>query len=329
MRSSTVDNMNILIGIVLFAFAGLTQAAPEILCEQPVFYFGERNNSAKIRHTFTLKNVGDAVLKLGEARASCGCTRAGTYRHELLPGETTQVTLQLDLRRRYGVQNKFITIPTNDPLHKRYQLFLNGVALAKIRTNPDSVVLGAIEPNTPLTRTVRIYSTDGLRFKLSGIKAKLGLVKTELKTIKEGEIYDLTVHVPPVERTSGQVNDLIYINTDHKDLPYFSIQVRGVMRDALIISPNPVDLLDTTRVRYVYIRPGAVSEYTLLGATWPDPAAEVEVLPATRFGERIRISNIQINDAVKSGHLVLQTDIPGKETIRVPIRVAETLKSLK
>jgi hypothetical protein len=329
MRSSAFDKMNILIGIVLFAFAGLTQAAPEILCEQPVFYFGERNNTAKIRHTFTLKNVGDAVLKLGEAKTSCGCTRAGTYLHELLPGETTRVTLQLDLRRRYGVQNKFITIPTNDPRHKHYKLFVNGVALAKIRTNPDSLVLGAIEPNTPLTRIVRIYSTDGLRFKLSGIKAKLGLVKTELKTIKEGEIYDLTVHVPPVARTTGQVNDLIYINTDHKDLPYFSIQVRGVIRDALIISPNPVDLLDTTRVRYVYIRAGAVSEYTLLEATWPDPAAKVEVLPATHFGERIRISNIQINDAVKNGHLVLQTDIPGKETIQVPIRVTETLKSLK
>jgi len=321
--------MNILIGIILFAFVGLTRAAPEILCEQPVFYFGERNNSAKIRHTFTLKNVGDAVLKLGEAKTSCGCTRAGTYRHELLPGETTQVTLQLDLHRRYGVQNKFITIPTNDPLHKRYQLFINGVALTKIRTDPDSVVLGAIEPNTPLTRTVRIYSTDGLRFKLSGIKAKLGLVRTELKTIKKGEVYDLIVHVPPVDRTTGQVNDLIYINTDHKDLPHFSIQVRGVIRDALIISPNPVDLLDTTRVRYVYIRPGAITDYTLLGASWPDPAAVVKILPATHFGERIRISNIQINDAVKKGHFVLQTDIPGKETIQIPIRVAETLKSLK
>jgi hypothetical protein len=321
--------MKIRITCILFALAGIIQAAPEIACDQPVYSFGERANTGKVEHAFTVKNIGDAVLKLGDAKASCGCTRAGKYQHALQPGESTRITLILDLHRRYGVQNKYITIPTNDPRNPRYKLFVNGIALARIRTNPDSIALGAIEPNTPITRTVRIYSPDGLKFKLFNIKAKLGVVKTTLKTIKEGEIYDLVVDVPAIDRSSGQVNDLIYVDTDHKDLPYFSIQLRGVIRDALIISPNPVDLLYTTRVRYVYVRAGAVTEYKLLGATWPDPEAEVEILPATSFGERIRISNIQINEAVKTGELVLQTDIPGKESIHVPIRVEPPHKSLK
>ena len=63
--------------------------------------------------TFTLGNSGDATLLLEQPRTSCGCTKASLGKMELAPGESTQLSVTVDITGRYGQQRFSIFVGSN------------------------------------------------------------------------------------------------------------------------------------------------------------------------------------------------------------------------
>ena len=50
--------------LVVLVLAGLTQAAPHLSIEDPVFDFGYAPQHSKITHVFWLRNTGDDTLRI-------------------------------------------------------------------------------------------------------------------------------------------------------------------------------------------------------------------------------------------------------------------------
>ncbi|MFK7973221.1 MAG: DUF1573 domain-containing protein [Bacteroidia bacterium] len=78
----------------------------------PDFDFGFIDEGAKIKHTFIVKNGGNASLKIKDVESACGCTVAKLSQWEVAPGKSTKVETVFDSDGKFGKQRKEIVLTT-------------------------------------------------------------------------------------------------------------------------------------------------------------------------------------------------------------------------
>lgn len=94
-----------------------------------------------VKHTFKIKNTGNAPLKISSVRAHCGCTVVG-FDSTVAPGKTGTISSQIDLTNlRGGDLTKSITVISNAS-NRPEQLFSTRFNyIGYIAAAPDYVVL--------------------------------------------------------------------------------------------------------------------------------------------------------------------------------------------
>jgi len=63
---------------------------------------------------FKYKNTGDKPIKITSVHPSCGCTTAALAKDVVEPNESGEITATFNIGDRSGVQNKTITVMTDD-----------------------------------------------------------------------------------------------------------------------------------------------------------------------------------------------------------------------
>jgi len=91
------------------------QNAPIIDFNERVFDFGEIKEGKKVEYTFKIINKGKSDLLIRSVKASCGCTAANPTSNVIKPGTDTDLKVIFDSNGKLGLQNKTITIISNDP----------------------------------------------------------------------------------------------------------------------------------------------------------------------------------------------------------------------
>ena len=81
--------------------------------EESAFDFGQVKEGAQVKHTFVLKNTGDAPIIISKVTASCGCTQPEFSKSPILPGGTSEIHVTFNSEGQVGKQQKIITIQSN------------------------------------------------------------------------------------------------------------------------------------------------------------------------------------------------------------------------
>lgn len=89
--------------------------APVIDFDTRVFEFKEITDGQKAEHTFTIMNKGKSDLLIRSVKASCGCTAVNPASNVVKPGQSTTMKAIFDSTGKTGLQNKTITVISNDP----------------------------------------------------------------------------------------------------------------------------------------------------------------------------------------------------------------------
>lgn len=90
------------------------QQGPKMVFEETEHQFGTIKQGDKVEHTFVFKNDGDAPLVINSAQGSCGCTVPEWPHDPILPGKTGEVYVIFNSAGKRGLQNKSVTINTNE-----------------------------------------------------------------------------------------------------------------------------------------------------------------------------------------------------------------------
>ena len=64
---------------------------------------------------YRFRNAGNAPLLISSAKASCGCMTSRWPREPVLPGDTAEVMVEINLKGKAGMQMKSTTVRCNDP----------------------------------------------------------------------------------------------------------------------------------------------------------------------------------------------------------------------
>ncbi len=92
------------------------------LTDSPILFFkdtqhdfGTVQEGDTLHYTFSFVNKGNAILKIGNIKTSCGCTAALVSSEKIDPGKDGTLAVSLDTSRKSGKVSKRITINSNDP----------------------------------------------------------------------------------------------------------------------------------------------------------------------------------------------------------------------
>lgn len=119
--------IRVLTSVLFFLVSGsFVLAQPKAVIKPLAYDFGEIIQDSVVSTIFVITNVGTDVLKINEVKASCGCTAVVAGKNELNPGESTEIKVSFDSEGKHGMQNKTITVSTNDPNNRKAKLAITG-----------------------------------------------------------------------------------------------------------------------------------------------------------------------------------------------------------
>lgn len=312
------------------AFCGSLHAAPKIECDQPKYDFGTSLNDQTIEHVFTLRNAGDEELVIQNVQPSCGCTLAELGDKNLAPGESTTVKARLDLTNRLGRQDKHISVFSNDPETRTLNLLISGDSISALRLDPPVLAFNTIAPTGTVTKTFFVTSSLKEKFKVLDVVSPQKIFQSRITPVEEGVKYQVDVSVSAEGRAGGAVNDNLVVYTDHPKARVMAMAAYGQIPEPLTVSPNVITLLASagTRpvTRYITVRPGLVTSFKVLKAEFPDPSVNVSIRQHAQYGYQIMLQNINATHDLAGKEIVIQTDAPGREEIRVGIQIMENGK---
>ncbi len=114
-----------------FVFLSAQYSGPRIHASISQYNFGEVSEGVIVKFAFQVKNVGDQVLKITNIMTSCGCTAAASQKDEIQPGEGTSINVEFNTEGKVGLQNKVISLASNDAAHPNVKLEIIGKVLPK------------------------------------------------------------------------------------------------------------------------------------------------------------------------------------------------------
>lgn len=90
-----------------------TGPLPTFTFSEESYDFGKINEGDVVEHSFTFTNTGDAPLIISSAVGSCGCTVPEWPKEPIGIGETGEILVKFNSRKKPGLQNKTVTITAN------------------------------------------------------------------------------------------------------------------------------------------------------------------------------------------------------------------------
>lgn len=299
------------------------EPAPNIVVNEPVFNFGEKDESLSVEHTFEILNDGDLSLVISKTKTSCGCTVANISRKIIPPGETATLKAVFNLKNKRGNQAKNITIHCNDPDSPTFQLRLEGTVTSSLTINPERVFLSGISADSDVTRTVDIQSEKSIVVK--GIQNPLSQIDASLETLREGHEYRLTVRTKP-PLSLGRFQNHIRLETEPANQPNISVLVMGDVVGPLAFAPQQIVINGPSTnalTRYVVVRPGSQKNFSITKIELPNEEMQSKIFPMGANGFRIQLMNIVPQTALNGGKVIIHTDAEAMPRVEIPFVVQE------
>jgi hypothetical protein len=300
---------------------------PRLVVESAEADLGEARSGSKLTHTFRLENHGQRLLQIRNIRTSCGCTASDISTREIPSGGYATLTASLDLTGRSGPQHEQIRLQTNDPRSPQKVLTLRANAIPRVRVTPQTLNFQQITAQDPPTGRIVIESTTEAPLEITGIHITNSRVEAELHEEKPGQQFTLSVR-PLKTDPPGHYTDQIDIRTDDPEMPSIPVWIMWQIAEAVTVAPRQMNLMlspspqPVTRFLLIRGQPDLDPPLEVISVQWEGREIETTVGDSGNFGTRVEIRIIP-EAGMDGEHIVIQTNAPGFEQIRLPVRILE------
>ena len=107
---------------------------------------------------FKYQNKGEKPVHITSVHTSCGCTTAGAVKNDVAPGEKGEITATFNIGGRTGVQQKTVTVTTDDAKQPTTLLTLKAIITVAVEVQPSFVFWNLGEQPTAKMITVKTSS---------------------------------------------------------------------------------------------------------------------------------------------------------------------------
>jgi uncharacterized protein DUF1573 len=217
---------NTLFMVLVMARSAL--AGPHLTVEERNYDFGIILQGERVEHVFSLKNSGDAPLKIKQVRPSCGCTAVNLSTQTIPPGGSGEIKTTFNSAGFQGKVRKEISVESNDAVAPVYSLTLVGTIREEIEVSPKILEFGKVRVNTPKTLEFTIDNRSKVPMIIQSLKPSMpqAEVKGGKNAIFPGESATFSVTVTPRE-TDRVISGYIGLTTNFPTKRSFSVPFFG------------------------------------------------------------------------------------------------------
>lgn len=299
---------------------------PKIQFEARTYEFGKVIQGQLIRHEFVVSNAGDETLRIMDVHPSCGCTTAGAWPHELGPGKSGVIPIQINSQNLGGNIRKTVTVTSNDRA-SRTILEMTGEVVRPIEVEPAYAMFHLIMGSTNVApAAVRITNHMDNPIQITSAQSDTPAFSVgQVQTLEPGRSYELSIKAnPPFEHGT---NAVIMVSTSWSNymvrIPaYLTVQMAVNYQPRAIVIPAELRQTNTFVVTLYSIR----QEDQFTKATCADNRVEVSLVN-TSPGRPI----CQLRAVIPAGYTVpsgrptfitVETTDPQMPEVRIPLEQA-------
>lgn len=222
---------------------------PKAVVPETVHDFGIMKMGDSGKHTFVVRNEGEAPLRLGKPRTTCQCTVSEAAKNAIPPGGEGTITLEWTPAAPTEAFDKGAFISTNDPKMPEIRLAVMGRVDPLVVMDPSGTWdAGVVSGDTPIEVTGYVYSRLMDDLKIESIESTNPLLtastepasveKLEEHEAKSGFAIDATV-APGVP--VGKFDEKLTVKTNATDEEFreFEIRIVGTRHGPIQILPTP------------------------------------------------------------------------------------------
>jgi len=209
--------------LVLFAWMTALTAGAELEWAQKSVTLQVHPTQMSADAVFNFTNTGDEPASIRDIKITCGCLAAKPVKDHYAPGESGQVVVMFNLEGRKGKQNKQVEVTTDGGQH----VDLSIAADIPEAYHADTSVLLWKKGDEARQKTIHLTNLNPMPIGLHSITSSLKGLPAELKTIREGFEYEVTVSRNTEGRNARSVvrikMDPPPGQTESKELKYYVI----------------------------------------------------------------------------------------------------------
>lgn len=215
---------------------------PRAEIEKTAYEHGEMVLGTTGKHAFTVKNTGNAPLKIAKGPMECKCTIPALARDELPPGESTELIVEFTPTNE-GQFIRHNDFWTNDPDHMLIRLAVQAdVVGAMVIVPPTGWNIGTQDADKDVKIEGSLYSMKSELFKILSVETSSpALTFTheahEITTpgapqVTKGYRFFGTLHT---KKESGIFGETVTIKTDFPGRETITLPVYGTVKGPLLI----------------------------------------------------------------------------------------------
>jgi hypothetical protein len=138
-------------------FLGMsTMAQAQLAWEKTELEISPPPGSESAVANFKYENKGTKPIHINAVRTSCGCTTAALAKNDVAPGEKGEIVATLKTGDRTGLQQKTVTVETDDPQAPQTVLILKAMITQLLDLQPAFVFWQANEKPEPKTIVAKV-----------------------------------------------------------------------------------------------------------------------------------------------------------------------------
>ncbi len=211
--------------LLCMAPAVAASIGPRAQVPETTYDFGEVFEDVKLTHTFSIKNIGDALLEIKDIDSDCACTAADSDRR-IPPGGQGRITLTI---APYSVLRQFTKktkVFFNDPDHPQVVLTMQGYGKPFIEIQPNHIIRFRGKPGEELRGQVRFISHLPAPWEIKEFKTNIPQdIDVNVKAEEPGRIY--VVEVRNKRQEAGNYAGVIELSTTSEKRPRLIMRVFG------------------------------------------------------------------------------------------------------
>jgi hypothetical protein len=193
----------------------------EITFESTIHDFGDVLGKSKNAGEFKFENTGNAVLKIGKIKRTCGCTVFELAKKEYEPGEKGVIKVQYSASNRPGSAMKHLYVPSNAKNNPKVELTIKANITLKVKAAPQIITLTLGKENAGC-QPITLASTDGVPFKIISFSSSNDTITAEFDPSAEGTEFVLHPKVN-IDKLSKRLNGHINIRLTHPQCDTVSV----------------------------------------------------------------------------------------------------------
>ena len=224
-----------------------SQVLPVAIAEETEFDFGvAKNQTNDHRHTFTVRNDGEAPLKFVGYDVSCNkCTFVDLPTEELAPGESCEIVVRWNVDTFEDHFRQSASVQTNDPFHPLLRFVISGQVVRALEIAPRELVLSNVQAGVPAAVKARLlaYFSDELRIVSHHFAdaATAEYFEVETAPLADADLppgaksgLELTLKLQP-GLPLGTIQQTLKLTTNLEDAPEAEIPIKGRVSGAVSI----------------------------------------------------------------------------------------------